>query len=351
MTEIGIIDAERLTNIPKKHHPEHEFCFHLHDLMTQLLVEMNAIKASDVSFPLESEEEARLLNESGDVLDFLAQSGRGDIERRVVINHVSMALFSDMLHFIYEALIALEKRKFSVAFALMRKPFKEGLVLAAWMCADEVDFFDNLKTNPRDSFSHGAHSPDEMTQRLKAAIKKCRGMDFANAERIYSLVYDRKNEIGLAPLFDKATHLVTKNKHIATEDYDINFIFKNPLDNDVYESHYSDLAMLLLFLHVLQIELYSRMNFAKEKYLSWLLFTSLGTYESLFTSGRARMVGLVNNTFKEFLVCQHCEQPIRLRKADAPRFFVAEILECKECGMAHHFPLNWLLSKLTVDIA
>ena len=351
MSGLGLIDISRLRNIPEKHRAKHEFCFHLHDLMAGLLVEMDVTKTGRVSFSLENEDEAKLLEQSDHVLDFLAQTGRSEIERRAVVNHVSMALFADMLHFIYEALIALEKRKFTVAFTLMRKPFKEGLLLAAWMCADEEGFFDKLKANPRDSFDHGALSPKEKIGLLQKAIEKCRGMDFAKAERIHSLVYDRKNQLGLAPLFDKATHLVTRNENIATENYNINFIFKSPFDNDIYESHYSDLAMLLLFLHLIQIDLYSRMSFAKEKYLHWLLFTSIGAYESLFSVGRPRMVSLVNSSFKDFLVCQHCEAPIRLRKSDAPRFFVNEILECRDCGKAHRFPLSWLLSKLKVDFA
>ncbi len=222
MTGIGFIDLGRLKNIPEKHRAEHEFCFHIHDLMAGLLVEMDATKAGHVSFTLKDDAEAKMLAESEHVFDFLAKSGRGDIERRAAINHISMALFSDMLHFIYEALIALEKRKFTIALTLMRKPFKEGLLLAAWMCADEEEFFENLKTNPRDSFDHGAIKSDEKVKIFHRAIEKCKGADFANAAAIHSLIYDRKNTAGLASLFDKATHLVTRNNHIATEDYNIN---------------------------------------------------------------------------------------------------------------------------------
>jgi hypothetical protein len=41
---IGLIDAERLKNIPEKFHAQHEFCFHLHDLMANLLVQMELQK-------------------------------------------------------------------------------------------------------------------------------------------------------------------------------------------------------------------------------------------------------------------------------------------------------------------
>ena len=115
MKSIGIIQAERLKNIPRRYWAHHEFCFHLHDLMTSLLAQMEIQKAGHVKFEIQSEEDRRLLASDIHILDFLAKSGRGDLKPRAVINHVCNALFSDMLHFIYESLRALEKRKFTVA--------------------------------------------------------------------------------------------------------------------------------------------------------------------------------------------------------------------------------------------
>ena len=49
---------------------------------------------------------------------------------------------------------------------------------------------------------------------------------------VYDTVFDFQNDSGLARLFDKATHLVTEFRRNPTEDYNLNFIFKNPMDND-----------------------------------------------------------------------------------------------------------------------
>lgn len=351
MAGIGIIDAERLRHIPKSYHSEHEFCFHLHDLMVGMLRDVEAADAQSVAVTLGSEEEVRALEDANDIMEYLATTGRGGVEQRAMINHLTVALFSDMLHFVYEALVALEKRKFTVAYALLRKPLKEGLIFAAWMCANEEDFFAKLKANPREHLDPGRISPEDKIRLLSGAIEKSRGTDFADAEFIHALVYDKRNRTGLAPLFDKATHLVTTHTPIATEDYNLNFIFKDPRDNDLYESHYPNIAMVLLFLHFLQVELCGRMDLAKDKYLNWSLFTSLGAYESLFIGGRSRMVRLVNSSFKEFMSCQNCEQTIRLLKSDAARFFVAEMLHCRECGADQAFPLTWLLSKVNIEIS
>src|SRR3546814_14359436 len=84
--------------------------------------------------------------------EFLATTGRTDEERRILVNHVCRALLPDMLHFLFGALTALEKRKFTLALSLFRKPFKEGLPLLALMCAADRQFFQTIKDDPRGFF-------------------------------------------------------------------------------------------------------------------------------------------------------------------------------------------------------
>lgn len=349
MKNIGIIDKARLSNIPEERQPAHEFCFHLHDLMAHLLAEIEVQRAHHCSFKIETEEDEALLQSDVHILDFLAQSGRGAIERRAVINHMTVALYADMLHFIYEGMIALEKRKFAVAFALFRKPFKEGLLLAAQMCADEVIFFDKIKTDAKNLLNRKFLDEPKIKDLLTKALAACRDTSIATSEMIYNMAFDRSNANGLAPLFDKATHLTTEFSQIQTEDYNVNFIFKNPEDNDVYDNIYPQLSILLLTLNIMQIELYRRMENSREKYRSWISFISIGAYEALFLSKEPKMTQFVNSTFKDFLVCPDCSADIRVEKMSAPRLFIAEILDCAACGMSHHFPLKWLLSKVEPD--
>lgn len=351
MQSIGIIDASRLINIPEKHWAQHEFCFHLHDLMLRLLVKMEASKAANVSFPLANESEHDLLAEGMHPLDFLEQTGRGSLERRVVINHLSIALFADILHFIYEGLKALEKRKFSVAFSLFRKPFKEGMLVAAQICGDEHAFFDKMKFDAKSILSRQDVQKENVINIIDKAILKCKGTRYVNADIIYSITYDRGNILGLAGLFDKATHLVTDYSKIRTENYNMNFIFKNPNDNDIYSGGtYELLAKLLLFLNLMQIEIYGRMSQTSKKYQNWMMFTSLGSFEAIFGSGYPRICRFINRNFGEFLKCTVCEASMKVRKKDAARFYIAESIQCDVCNEVQHFPLEWILSKMDFDL-
>ena len=351
MKSIGIIQAERLKNIPRRYWAHHEFCFHLHDLMTSLLAQMEIQKAGHVKFEIESEEDRRLLASDIHILDFLAKSGRGDLERRAVINHVCNALFSDMLHFIYESLRALEKRKFTVAYSLLRKPFKEGILVVSQMCADEETFFNKMKTDAKNLLNRRDLNESKIKALFKDAITTSRASSFVNPDSIYDAVFNYQNHNGLAMLFDKATHLVTEFNRNQTENYNLNFIFKNPEDDDIYSGNtYTLIAQILLFIHLMQIELYGRMRKPSEKYQNWMIFTSVCAFEALFTKGQSRMTNFLKSHFKEFMKCVICGAEINIKKADAPRLVIGERLDCNQCFTNQHFPIGWLLSKIDLDI-
>ena len=319
--------------------------------MVQLLIQMEVQRSGLIRFEIESEEDRQLLESGIHILDFLNKSGRGDLECRAVINHLCIALYSDMLHFICEGLRALEKRKFSVAFALFRKPFKDGMLIAAQMCANENDFFDLMKFDVKSLLSRKRLDKAGIKLLLDSALKACRGSGLLSADEIYETAFDRKNDTGLAGLFDKATHLITEFSSIQTENYNINFIFKNPKDNDVYENGtYMKLAKLLFFLNIMQIELYSRMGESSKKYQNWMIFKSTGAFETLFTAGQSRMTKFVNRHFAEFLECSVCRTKIKLKKSDAPKFFIGETLDCCHCFTSQHLPLGWLLSRIDLDL-
>jgi len=342
---IGTISEDRLFNIPKRNWAPHEFCFYIHDLIVYLTLVAEELGAGNLQIQLRDEADLAALHSAENPIDFLAATGRTEEERRVMVNHTCRALFPDMMHFTHDALIALEKRKFTVALSLLRKPFTEGLPLLALMCADEPKFFQILKTEPRKYFDGRKFNAQAKKDVISAAIKQCDGMEFADADALFSMLFDYKNDYGLAGLFDKATHLFTRRTNNATEDYNINFIFKDPRDNDIYDSCYSQIAYVLLFIHLLQIELMGRMNFPKEAYLKSLIRNSVGAYEAIFGTGRSRMVQFYNREFREFMDCPVCGKRIILRKSTAAKFFLTEILHCNHCKHEHQLPVTWLFSR------
>jgi hypothetical protein len=179
--------------------------------MVTLLRDAELSKAADVSIAFSGEAELTSLKKEfgDDPIGYLEKHGFHAEVKRICINKLSLALHADMLHFIHEALKALEKRKTTVAFALLRKPLKENLFFTAWMCANEDEFFKKFSDSPPDTMESERLPKSKRRQVLADAIKRLEIKTFADADVIYDFIYEKGTHQGLAILFDKATHLVT----------------------------------------------------------------------------------------------------------------------------------------------
>jgi hypothetical protein len=343
---LKLIPAERLQHIPEANWAQHEFCFRIHDMMADVLRQAEAHRISAVTIHFRDEEEARRYKDSASLQHFLKDTGRDDDLRTIVVNHVAIPLYVDMLHFIYEALTCLERRKTTVAFALLRKPLKYSLFLASALWADDEDFYVRL-AEPADGFDDSRIQPEERLAVLRTAIQRlgavAAGLD---AQTIFANVFDRNNPKGLAPYFDMASHPVTAYKSIRTEPLNLNFIFKNPLDDDVYEHIYFPLAYVLLYLYFLQLRTYGRMTLVSESYVSWAQMAMLGTFEAVFDVASERPAAeWANETFGDLLHCVACTSRMVVSRENAGRLFMAEEIDCPVCGVSQQFPLWWLLAK------
>jgi len=150
MHAIGRIDEERLKLIPMKYRNAHEFSFFLHDRLVDLLGEFESkgfhnIVENSICTEFGGREK---VFEGMDILGFLKKKASlNPLYMQHVNSHLVLALTSDMLHFLYESLTCFEKRKFTVGFALLRKPLKENLLFLSWLLADQNDFITRFEAN------------------------------------------------------------------------------------------------------------------------------------------------------------------------------------------------------------
>lgn len=342
---LGTIEPQRLLKIPNRFHSSHEFCFFLHDSMLNMFKELAKTNYPTIELNFEDEEEAARFHSSRDPIDYFFEIGRRDIVKELTVGQAMMAVWGDFFNFVYEALRALEKRKFVVALALLRKPLKENLLILTMMLVDEDGFFDGLETSPAASFGHPAIQDSHRKKYFDEAKKLIPFGDFIDPAYLHDLIYDVSLPTGFAPLFDKAMHLVTNRKQIKTEDLNLNFIFKDPQQNDVYAWIYKSLSYVLMYSILLQIELFRKTGADSDKLANWYSLTGLGSYDSLFIKGQSRTVNSMNRFLKPFLVCPHCDKPVKITKSSGAKFFITHTITCKHCGLDHDFPLFWLMSK------
>lgn len=344
------LSSERTELIPRKFRTHHEFCFHLHDSMLRIFHELAEQRYPTIRLNFEDQETAAKFADNNDPIGLLMELEEWELVKELTVGQAMMAVLSDFFNFVYEALTALEKRKFVVFYALLRKPFKENLLYLTMMFVDDQEFFENLKDIPGEKFNHPGLQEQARRKYFREAIAELKFADFVEADLLHDIIFDIKMDDGLAPLFDKATHLSTSRSQIRTEDLNLNFIFKNPMTNDVFENVYSKLAYILLFALRLELALFEKAGFQTEKLAKWYTLTGLGAYNGLFGKGQCGIKNGLVSAFGDLLQCPHCGEKAKIPKFQAARFFISHKLRCGFCGHDHDFPLFWLLAKADWNI-
>jgi hypothetical protein len=350
---IGIIDEERLSLIPPEYWAAHEFCFFLHDRLAEILVEYEAKRAHNKieDALIEVMESVDNPPDEINIIDFLKNKEFTKEYKQYLHGHIIMALTSDMLHFLYESLRCFEKRKFTVALSLLRKPLKENLWLLSWLLADENDFINRFEKENYRSF--GGIEKEKRISVFNKAIEKLSTKEAFEAELIWDMIYSKKCSRGLEPYWQKATHLTTKyGELLKTDDYNFNYIFRNPFDNDIFDVVYNkSLPYLFLFLIQVSFECFSLIAPTNSKTVDYYIMSTLGCYQSIFADGRSQtMTNLLKKILNNFLVCIYCDTKLKIYKKDAPAFYLTERLPCYKCGLENEVPLFWLFIKSAFSI-
>jgi len=341
-----LISANRLQWIPKKLRLAHEYCFFLHDEIARMLIEYEAADAPTISFTFASKSQARrfeALAKKHDALTAMRELGLHSEARRVVLNHITMAMVSDCVHHIYESLRCFEKRKFIPGFNLLGKPLLDSLMYFSWIVADEDGFYS----------AFAAGDPAKLTQKvlgnrrkeiLAPAISKTELANVVASEDLISIIYDSGNPDGLYGLFQHAVHLITAERiEIKTSPENFNFIFKNPGEDDIYEALYVTLPTVLLYLAHVILALYERIQPPTPGARKAFVFRTVNAYRFLHQEGgRAALAEVMGEAFSPHIKCPGCATPLKVTEYNAMRLLLTESFRCTHCRHNQPFPLSWI---------
>ena len=335
MKRVGLIPRNRLRHIPEHVRVYHELCFFFHDECVRALHEYeNAhahVETIEFLHPGDGDKFQDLANKT-DTVGALRELGYQDASKRVVLNTIRMAMISDCLHHVYEALRCFEKRKVVVGFNLLRKPLIESLLYLSWMCGLEEDFYSQfIGGDPR------VLTIQVLSKKRKeiysAAINELGHYYMFDPEVLENTVNNKRDLNGFQMLFQHAAHLVTTwSPKIQTASENFNFIFKNPFDDDVYDFLYEKLPIILLFMSHVIIELFDRMRKMGE--LSKHLFEIRTVMAYQLIAGTDQLRAL--SEFEELLTvqpkCARCSREGKTTVYNASRMLLRSEFRCTFCG-------------------
>ncbi|WP_340031139.1 hypothetical protein NSQ20_25530 [Paenibacillus sp. FSL K6-1122] len=212
--------------IPEEFHHSHDYFIDLLDSIRNILVEADSLdlRKFSLTINLAKEEYEKISHGEISLYECLMSNGHGNLVNQITKREVFFALVADFCNFIYEALECSEKRKLTVTFSLLRKPFKDNLLLLEWLLADENDFIENFNSSDSENIA-----PDKISKERKIEIiKKAEILANTNLnsyEEIYNLRYTKSITYGLERIWNQANHIVTTVKHYKTSSSNLNFVF------------------------------------------------------------------------------------------------------------------------------
>lgn len=340
----GIIPRNRLVHLPKRFRAAHEYCFFLHDECCRILREYELSGAHEVSFKFENKDQAKKFKQSAgkDTITLLREIGKIDVAKNMIINHIKMALISDFCHHVYESLRSFEKRKSIVGFNLLRKPMKENLSYLTWILADPESFYLAFSSGQPESISQPRLGNEREALFKKAAeISNC--SELIDAGDVHRNIFDKKYNDGFELLFQHAVHLVTvQNPIIKTSSENLNFIFKDPGDDDNYEFLYHHLPGIMLYATHVILYLMKGMSEPTEGAFEAALFRIKAGFLLLDKQSKKSVIAAFKELENE-IECSFCKSSLKVSHYNAARMVLAESFRCSSCRKTNYFPLSWMI--------
>lgn len=337
--------------MPRDAIPRHEFCFWLHDQCAALLLEASssgqiadwhqAVSEALKDIPDEIEHD--------EILCTLAEIG-GTISVPMKID-IFAAVLSDTLQFICEAMRALEERKFNVAFALLRKPLTENMLILTRLVSDDDAFIQ--------SFADGTLQQKQLTNidnstRISIfdeAISKIPIQSPFSGQLLNDIIFSKSMPNGLQIRMQQATHLITtRHSSLLTPKLGINRIFSDQNGDENY-SVYDTLPVLLLFILQLTIHKFSIYFAINKRGLNEILIRAMGIFGNMYEGRLDAFSRALNNILRDFFECEWCNDGnAKIRKNYSADFYLNDQIYCTNCGKHSHTPFTYLIRSGKIDI-
>jgi hypothetical protein len=336
------IPRRPLKFLPPHHALSHDVCFYLHDTLVSYLHAAIEEKLFDVNVPsLAVEEVAQMRGLTGEALaDWLA-ANRPSVSAELIRRQSCIALASDAVNFLFEALSCSEKGKLTVTFALLRKPLKENLFLLELLLGNPERFTEAVANPQSDERTLSRLAAGEGGRAIvRDSLRALVSEGTFNLEWFYDVRFNKSAAHSLEQLWNKATHLVTSHRTYSTERDNFNFVFS---DSEAHASQwqalYEVLPLLLNYFIDVVLALLSRFSNGKFEErggvaLQRTVAVALWISQPGTPWTTTEMVPPSAMKFSDLaLPCPACEEPTLADRPAAMRFYERGEIECGECGL------------------
>lgn len=168
------------------------------------------------------EKDIKKFNSSKYDIFYFREHGYATIINRSLYKHIVFSLVADYNTYVFDAINCALRYHFGTAFTLLRKPFKDDLLLLEMIYVKGYRFVPEFLNKPIKNFSIDKITKEEKKKILR---KCCKKINFFTGKRMYDLRYEKSSKESLEKIWNKTSHIITNAKDYATEDGNLNIIF------------------------------------------------------------------------------------------------------------------------------
>jgi hypothetical protein len=336
--------------LSKAHKEMNNLCAIIYDQLTEIFDDIvyKPLTLTSVKFRKGEGLEFQLNDPNIDLLEYLKDNNYNKELSSTLIKNITLAVVSDLINFVYESLNCAQRGKTTVAYALLRKPFKDELLILEHILGTPDDFvYRFFYDGEPDSYDPSKMTDDDKRLTISLATKKVDPFFFTE-DFLYDFRYNKSFEAGISGFADHALHIVTTNKNYKTENQNFNFIFSGVDEIQRYWEHY---YMILPFLLLYTTSVVDAIIFqylsgpeaekAKEnkiikRWMGYILW--LGNTDS----GKKKMPQLMRKLQGVWdIKCSICRSSKLFKKEDFEIFMLSDFSKCSNCRKETKFDVKF----------
>lgn len=337
------INKGERSRLPRQYRSANNLCAIIYDQLTEIFTEKYYKPLVTTDIPVDEEKQTlREEFEKGeiDAIDWLAANGLNKEFNDLLTKHIVLSVVSDFVNFMFESMNCAKNGKFSVAYALLRKPMTDELLLLEQILFDREDFIARFY-HQGEPIHYDPSSPKlDKRKIIENAINKLKPHGFFIKELIYKIRYDKAYEHGINGISNHALHIVTQDKNYKTLNQNLNFIFSVEEDFEEYRQHYYYFVPYLLLYAVSIVDeiifqflpgedlLNLKAVKAFKRFVGYVLWTERRTNAKPKKSNNDLMQTLGQVLT---LICKNCGEKKKLERQDYELFFETELVICEKC--------------------
>lgn len=340
---LGIEEDDDLDDIAisEKYIKINNICAVIYDQLTEIYFKKNYKNLFQTSF--EGEMAKKFIKDTKEnnihALDWL-ESNNLNLEIELVVSkQVFTAVTSDFINFVFESMHAAKRGKMTVAYALLRKPFADELLILEQLLIDRSEFIHRFFHIGNPENYDPSNKKIDKKEIIRQVLEKAKGTSLHNAELIYDLRYNKGFESGINGITNQALHIVTNDRNYKTTEQNFNFVFSQKDDFKHYFSNYYLVVPHLLFysatiideivFNYLDNEKIQNIKALKKlrRHIGFLQILELNKSINKSTSDKIFKIFCDELEFK----CGKCRKTTSIERADLDLFFEIENFVCVHC--------------------